>query len=105
MEEDPVTLLASSALAIAAAGTATSILTRPKTPKFPQAAPPPQNVPPALPPPPLPTDTEAGEGVADEKKRLRRRRGVQSTILTTPLGTTGASNTAAGRQGGTLLGQ
>lgn len=104
MEEDPITL-SIAAVAIAAGGTLGSILTKPKTPKFPKAALPPQSVPPALPPPPLPTDTEAGEGEAEERKRIRRRRGVQSTILTTPLGTSGASNTAAGRQGGTLLGQ
>lgn len=61
-------------------------------------APPALAPPPPLPPPP--SETEAGEAVASERRKRQARYGIQQTILTSPLGSSGG--TQAGSK--TLLG-
>ena len=84
-----------AAIVTAAAAVATTAYTLSRgTPKIPK--PPPLTPPP--PPPPPPTLEDAEVGAADERKRFRRARGVNSTVLTSPLGVTGGGD--PGRLGG-----
>lgn len=87
-----LTTIAAVAGALAAVGgTAYSIASRPKTPDVP--VPPPTPVPPPpTPAPPPPTPAQAETGVADEAAKLRRKRGLAATVLTSPLGIATASD-------------
>lgn len=69
-----------------------------KPPLPPPAAPPP---PAALPPPP--SETEAGEGIAKERRKRALRYGVEQTLLTSPLGNP-TPNTTSGVSTRSLLG-
>jgi hypothetical protein len=90
-------LIASIAtLALAGAGTGYAIANAPKAPAPPPPAPPPP--PPPVPPPvpPAPTETLLDTGVSDARARLKRQRGVASTIFTSPLGISAPSQTLGG---------
>lgn len=50
----------------------------------PKPPPPPPAVPP--PPPKPPTDTQAGEGIAEDRRKRAGRFGIADTLLTSPLG-------------------
>lgn len=84
-------LAALAGLAIAAAGTAYSIASAPGAPAVPKPPPAPPAPPPPPPVPPPPSEAQIGTAVGDERSRLRRQRGITSTILTTPLGVAGQS--------------
>lgn len=56
------------------------------TPAVPKAPPAPPAPPPPPPVPPPPSEAQIGTAVGDERSRLRRQRGIASTVLTTPLG-------------------
>jgi len=88
VSDEATTIIAISALTLAAAGTAASIALQPKPPSLlaqSRSAVPPR--PPAvLPLPALPSTTEATEGEAEERRRITQRSGFGRTLLTTPLG-------------------
>lgn len=71
-----------------AAGTSAYSLSKgtPSPPPLPPPPPAPPPVPPPLAAPPPPAIAAPELAVADEATRLRRRRGLSSTILTSPLG-------------------
>jgi hypothetical protein len=87
--------LASTGLALSRGGPDLPPVPKPVKPPAPPALPPPA----ALPPPP--SETEAGEAVARERRKRATRFGISQTILTNPLGGTG-SGAAPGTK--TLLG-
>lgn len=65
------------------------LLAKAITPKGPKAPEVPEPIPAAPAPPPLPpppTPTEFSAGAAKERTAIRRRRGLQSTVITSPLG-------------------
>lgn len=86
-------IAAIAGVVLSAAGTAYTAATAPGAPSPPPAPPPtPAPPPPAAAPPPPALD--AGDvGGARERVQTRRRRGVASTILTSPLGIAGLPDT------------
>ena len=87
--------LASTGVALSKGGPDLPPVQPPAKPPAPPAVPPPPPV------PPPPSETEAGEAVATERRKRQARFGVQQTILTSPLGSSG-SGTQTGTK--TLLG-
>jgi len=81
---------------IAAGGTAYSIKNAPKAPDLPPPVPPAPAPPPPSPVPPAPTVMEAETGISDTRARLKRQRGIASTIYTSPLGIASPSQTLGG---------
>jgi hypothetical protein len=90
------TTAAIAGVLIAAGGTAYSIKNAPGAPSAPPPTPPAPAPPPPPPVPPAPTMTEMDTGVSDARARLKRQRGIASTIYTSPLGIASPSQTLGG---------
>jgi hypothetical protein len=95
---DPVSWAALAGLALSVGTTVHSLAKGgPDLPDVPKPVKPP--APPALAPPaplpPPPSETEAGEAVASERRKRQARFGVSQTILTSPLGSGGSTQTGS----------